>query len=84
MLLSALDDAELRRQLTETLDAEIGQLTGLLADRVIDPARPAERSTPEQAAALARAIEAILTGFGLREPFTSDAPELVRQSCRRS
>jgi hypothetical protein len=48
LLLTALENEELRRRLAEMLDAEIGQLARLLEDRVIDPARPSDRTTPEQ------------------------------------
>jgi hypothetical protein len=63
------------------LDAEIGQLARLLENRLIDPARPSDRTTPEQGAAIAKAMKAILTGFGLRQPFMADVSDLARQSC---
>ena len=84
LVLSAMDDEEIRQQLAAALDAEIGQLARLLEDRVIDPTRPAARTTPRQAMAIATAMKAVLTGFGLREPFTATVPdlaELARQSC---
>jgi AcrR family transcriptional regulator len=81
LLLSALENEELRRRLTETLDAETGQLARLLENRAIDPARPSDRTTPQQGMAIATAMKAILTGFGLREPFTADPSDLARQSC---
>lgn len=81
LLLSALENEELRRRLAETLDAEIGQLARLLENRVIDPARPSDRTTPQQGMAIAKAMKAILTGFGLREPFMADPSDLARQSC---
>ena len=81
LLLSALENEELRRRLAETLDAEIGQLARLLENRVIDPARPSDRTTPQQGMAIATAMKAILTGFGLREPFMADPSDLARQSC---
>jgi AcrR family transcriptional regulator len=81
LLLSALENEELRRKLAEMLDAEIGQLARLLENRVIDPARPSDRTTPQQGIAIARAMKAILTGFGLREPFMADISDLARQSC---
>jgi hypothetical protein len=31
--------------------------------------------------AIAKAMKAILTGFGLREPFMADMSDLARQSC---
>ena len=81
LLLSALENEELRGKLAEMLDAEIGQLARLLENRVIDPERPSDRTTPQQGIAIAKAMKAILTGFGLREPFTADNSDLARQSC---
>jgi AcrR family transcriptional regulator len=81
LLLSALENEELRRKLAEMLDAEIGQLARLLENRVIDPARPSDRTTPQQGMAIAKAMKATLTGFGLREPYMADISELARQSC---
>jgi len=81
LLLSALDNGELRHRLADLLDAEISQLARLLENRVIDPARPSERTTPEQGLAIAKAMKAVLTGFGLREPFMTGVTELARQSC---
>jgi AcrR family transcriptional regulator len=84
LLLSAVENETLRLRLTELLDAETGQLARLLKNRIIDPARPAARTTPQQAMAIATALKAILTGFGLREPFMNDTsalPDLARQSC---
>lgn len=84
LVLSAMDDEEIRHQVSTVLDAEIGQLARLLEDRIIDPARPSDRTTAQQATAIATALKAVLTGFGLREPFTASAPSLAslaRQSC---
>jgi AcrR family transcriptional regulator len=81
LLLSALENEDLRHRLAEMLDAEIGQLARLLENRVIDPAQPSDRTTPEQGLAIAKAMKAILTGFGLREPFMPGVAELARQSC---
>ena len=84
LLLSAMEGDDLRLRLTEMLDAEIGQLARLFENRIIDPARPSARTTPQQATAIAKAIKAVLTGFGLREPFMADVSglaDLARQSC---
>jgi AcrR family transcriptional regulator len=84
LLLSAMESDDLRLRLTEMLDAEIGQLARLFENRVIDPARPSARTDPQQATAIAKAIKAVLTGFGLREPFMADVSglaDLARQSC---
>jgi hypothetical protein len=81
LVLSALDNEELRRKLAELLDTEIGQLARLLENRVIDPGRPSDRTTPRQGMAIAKAMKATLTGFGLRDPFTADNSDLARQSC---
>jgi AcrR family transcriptional regulator len=84
LLLSAVENQTLRLRLTGLLDAETGQLARLFENRVIDPARPADRTTRQQATAIATAVKAILTGFGLREPFmadTSGLADLARRSC---
>jgi AcrR family transcriptional regulator len=84
LLLSAMESDDLRLRLTAMLDAEIGQLARLFENRIIDPARPSARTSPQQATAIARAIKAVLTGFGLREPFMADASglaDLARRSC---
>jgi AcrR family transcriptional regulator len=84
LLLSAMENEELRLRLTQMLEAELSQLARLLENRIIDPARPSDRSSRQQGMAIAKAIKAVLTGFGLREPFTADTPglaDLARQSC---
>ena len=84
LVLSAMDDEDVRHQLSAALDADISQLARLLENRVIDPTRPLGRTTERQAMAIATAMKAVLTGFGLREPFTAAVPdlaELARQSC---
>ena len=84
LLLSAIENSDLRLRLTKLLDAEIGQLARLLENRIIDPARPSARTTYEDGIAIATAIKAILTGFGLREPLmadTSDLADLATRSC---
>ncbi len=84
LVLSATEDEGLRRRLAQVLGTELRQLAGLLENRIIDPARPSGRTSAEDGMAIARAMKAVLTGFGIREPFTADAsslPELARQSC---
>jgi len=84
LVLSATENEGLRRRLAQVLDTELRQLAGLLENRIIDPARPHGRTSAEDGMAIARAIKAVLTGFGIREPFTADAsslPGLARQSC---
>ncbi len=84
LVLSAMENEELRRQLSAMLDAENRQLAQLLEDRIVDPTRPSDRTTHQQAMAIATAMKAVLTGFGLREPFTVEVPDLAnlaRQSC---
>jgi AcrR family transcriptional regulator len=84
LLLSAVESDDLRLRLTELLDAEIGQLARLFENRIIDPTRPSARTGAQQATAIAKAIKAMLTGFGLREPFMADVSglaDLARQSC---
>ena len=84
LLLSAMENEELRLLLTQMLEAELSQLARLLENRIIDPARPSDRTSRQEGMAIAKAIKATLTGFGLREPFTADATglaDLARQSC---
>ena len=84
LLLSAMEGDDLRLRLTEMLDAEIGQLARLFENRIIDPVQPSARTGLQQATAIAKAIKAVLTGFGLREPFMADVSglaDLARQSC---
>jgi AcrR family transcriptional regulator len=84
LALSATENDGLRLRLAQLLDTDLRQLAGLLENRVIDPALPSGRTSAEDAMAIARAIKAVLTGLGIREPFTADAsglPELARQSC---
>jgi AcrR family transcriptional regulator len=84
LLLSATENDGLRLRLARMLDTELRQLAGLLENRIIDPARPSGRTSAEDGMAIARAVKAVLTGFGIREPFTADAaslPELARRSC---
>lgn len=84
MLLSAIENEDLQSRLTQMLDTETGQLARLLENRIIDPARPSSRTTLHQAMAIAQAVRAVLTGFGIREPFMADTSSLVslaRQSC---
>lgn len=81
VLLSAVRNEELGLRMTQLLEAEIGQLTVLLENRELEPGR---LTTSGEAMALARAMKATLTGFGIREPFTADAAqvaELARRSC---
>lgn len=84
LLLSATEHNGLRLQLAEVLEAETSQLAGLLENRIIDAARPSHRTTARDAMTIAQAVKAVLTGFGLREPFMADASglaDLARQSC---
>ena len=84
LALSATENEGLRLRLAQTLDTELRQLARLLENRIIDPARPSGRTSAGDGMALATAIKAVLTGFGIREPFMADASglaELARQSC---
>jgi AcrR family transcriptional regulator len=84
LLLSAMENEELRLRLAQMLQAELRQLAQLLENRVIDPGRPSDRTSAQEGMAIAKAIKAVLTGLGVREPFTADAPglaDLARQSC---
>jgi AcrR family transcriptional regulator len=81
VLLAALEDDRLLKKLTKTLDDEVERLAGVLVNRVIDPARPSERTTADQSLAIAKATKAVLTGFGLRQVAMADAFELARLSC---
>lgn len=84
LLLSAMENEDLRLRLAQMLQAELSQLARLLENRVIDPARPSDRTSAEEGMAIAKGIKAVLTGLGIREPFTADAAglaDLARQSC---
>jgi AcrR family transcriptional regulator len=81
VILAALEDDRLLRKLTKTLDDELERLAAVLANRVVDPARPAGRTTAEQGMAIAKAVKAVLTGFGLRQAAMPDSYDLVRRSC---
>jgi AcrR family transcriptional regulator len=81
VILAALEDDRLLKKLTKTLDDEIERLAAVLVNRVIDPARPSERTTADQSLAIAKAAKAVLTGFGLRQVTMTDAFELARLSC---
>lgn len=81
LLLSAMHHEELRLRLTQMLETEIRELARLLENRIIDPARPAHRTTSQEGMAIANAMKAVLTGFGIREPFTAGTSDLARQSC---
>jgi AcrR family transcriptional regulator len=84
LVLSALENEDLRLRLAQLLQAELSQLAGLLENRVIDPDQGPGRSSAAQALAVAQAIKALLTGFGLREPLLPDAgglADLALQSC---
>ncbi|HET6509675.1 MAG TPA: TetR/AcrR family transcriptional regulator [Baekduia sp.] len=80
VFLSALEDERLLAQLREALDADLQRLVGLLVDRVVDPAS-SHRTTLAEATAVATAIKAVLTGFGLRRPVTGDTDALARDAC---
>ena len=82
ILLSALADERLLDQLTDALNSDIQNLTLMLEDRVVDVDRPAERTSPATAALIARALRALLTGFGLHQVVLPDSVELARRSCR--
>lgn len=82
ILLSALADERLLDELTQALNADIANLTRMLEDRVIDPVQPAVRTSHATAVLIARALRALLTGFGLHQVVLPDTVELARRSCR--
>lgn len=79
---SALADERLLEQLTAALNLDIENLTLMLEGRVVDGVEPARRTTRETAAMIARALRALLTGFGLHQVVLPDSVELARRSCR--
>jgi AcrR family transcriptional regulator len=81
VLLAAVQDDRLLRKLTSVLDDEITVLAAVLENRVIDPARPAQRTTPAQALTIAKAMKAVITDFGMRQLTMDGALDLARQSC---
>jgi len=82
ILLSALADERLLDQLTAALNSDIDNLTLMLENRVADSAQPALRTTHATATVIARALRALLTGFGLHQVVLPDTVELARRSCR--
>ena len=82
ILLSALADERLLDQLTAALNSDIDSLTLLLENRMVDSATPAVRTTHATATMIARALRALLTGFGLHQVVLPDTVELARSSCR--
>lgn len=82
VLLFALEDESLRRQLAEILEIELHQLVPLLENRVLDPSRPERRTTADESLAIAKAMKAVLTGFGLRQVVMDETSDVVRNTCR--
>lgn len=81
VVLAAAEDEGLTRKLTSATTAEVSAIARLLVDRVL-PGTDL-RCTPEQARDIALAIQAVLSGFTLRESFTPDQTvDLVRRTCR--
>jgi AcrR family transcriptional regulator len=80
VFLSALEDERLLTQLKDALDADLHRLVSVLADRALDTGS-ARRTTVAEATAVASAIKAMLTGFGLRRPVTGDTDALARDAC---
>jgi hypothetical protein len=81
VVLAAMEDDRLMEQLNEAMNDETGRLALVLENRVVDPARPSDRTTAAQASAIATAIKAVLTGFALRRVATNDPLDLARQTC---
>jgi AcrR family transcriptional regulator len=81
VVLAAAEDEGLTRKLTSATTAEVSAVARLLVDRVLPGTD--HRCTPEQARDIALAIQAVLSGFTLRESFTPDQTvDLVRRTCR--
>ncbi|WP_369221837.1 TetR/AcrR family transcriptional regulator [Streptomyces sp. R39] len=81
VLLAAVEDDRLLKQLTDAMNEEIERLALVLQNRVIDPARPSDRTTAAHASVIASAIKALLTGFALRRVATGDPLDLARRTC---
>ncbi|MEV7733936.1 TetR/AcrR family transcriptional regulator [Streptomyces sp. NPDC088921] len=81
VVLAAAEDEGLTRKLTSATTAEVSAIARLFVDRVLPGTD--HRCTPEQARDIALAIQAVLSGFTLRESFTPDQTvDLVRRTCR--
>jgi len=81
VVLAAAEDEGLTRKLTSATTAEVSAVARLFVDRVVPGTD--HRCTPGQARDMALAIQAILSGFTLRENFSPDqSVDLLRRTCR--
>jgi AcrR family transcriptional regulator len=81
VVLAATEDEGLTRKLTSATTAEVSAIARLFVDRVVPGTN--HRCTPEHARDIALAIQAVLSGFTLRESFAPDQTvDLVRRTCR--
>lgn len=81
VLLAAVEDERLLAQLGDSARDETRRLAGLFTDRVVDARRPRVRTTAQEAHDLAASLQAIITGFAVRESVNRQPSDLIRRSC---
>lgn len=83
VILAAAEDESLTTKLTAATSAENRAIARLLVDRVVtESGGSVRRTTPAEATDIALAIQAILSGFSLRENFSpGQSTDLMRRAC---
>jgi AcrR family transcriptional regulator len=83
VILAAAEDENLTKKLTAATSAENRAIARHLVDRVVtEPDGTVRRTTPAEATDIAHALQAILSGFSLRENFSpAQSTDLVRRAC---
>lgn len=83
VILAAAEDESLTRKLTAATSAENRAIAQHLVDRVVTGSGDSvRRTTPAEATDIALAIQAILSGFSLRENFSpGQSTDLMRRAC---
>jgi hypothetical protein len=83
VILAAAVDENLTRKLTVAASAENRAIAQHLVDRVVTESDGSvRRTTPAEATDIAHAIQAILSGFALRESFSpGQSIDLLRRAC---
>ena len=83
VILAAAEDESLTTKLTAATSAENRAIARHLVDRVVtESGGSVRRTTPAEATDIALAIQAILSGFSLRENFSpGQSTDLMRRAC---
>lgn len=83
VILAAAEDESLTKKLTAATSAENRAIARHLVDRVVtESGGSVRRTTPAEATDIALAIQAILSGFSLRENFSpGQSTDLMRRAC---